>query len=268
MAGDRLTVALAQFPPNTSFLDNVQQIREFAQKARAEGADVVVCPEYAQAFSPNQGPEWSALAQPLDGEFVRALTEASNAAEGIVIIAGMLVAGDTKPFNTIVAVGPSGVMVRSEKLHLYDAFGTKESQWVTPGAISPPEILVLGEHKIGLMACYDLRFPEVARRLVDAGATCLVVPAQWVPGPHKVEHWTTLLGARAIENQSFVAATGQPLPHGVGHSMVLGPLGETLLAMGQSEGLGLATLDLTLVREARENNPGLQARRFDVIPKK
>jgi predicted amidohydrolase len=268
MAGDRLTVALAQFQPSASSLQNVEQIREFAQKARAEGADVLVCPEYAQAFSAEQGPEWTALAQPLDGDFVQGLTEASSAAEGIVIIAGMLVAGDEKPTNTIVAVGPRGVMVRSEKLHLYDAFGAKESQWITAGEISPPDIVVMGEHKIGLMACYDLRFPEVARRLVDAGATCLVVPAQWVPGPHKIEHWTTLLAARAIENQSFVVATGHPVPHGVGHSMVLSPLGETLLVMGQSEELGFAKLEHAVVQATRDNNPGLAARRFDVIPKR
>ena len=78
------------------------------------------------------------------------------------------------------------------------------------------------------MTCYDLRFPELARALVDAGAEVLVVPAAWVAGPHKVDHWRTLVRARAIENTVFVVAVGQPGPRYTGHSLVVDPLGEVL----------------------------------------
>jgi predicted amidohydrolase len=267
MSRDSITVAIAQFAPGSSWSANAEQILGFAREAHACGAELLVCPEYSHSFVAQQGPAWAEMAQPLDGEFVAALMEASVAAGGIVIIAGMLVRGSGKPTNTMVAVGPTGILASASKLHLYDAFGAQESEWVHAGEIAPPEILVIGDHRIGLMACYDLRFPEVARRLVDAGANCLVVPAQWVPGPDKVLHWTTLLHARAIENQAFVLAADHPSPHGVGNSMVIDPLGATLLVIPEGTELGFATLDAGLVETVRENNPALQARRFEVTEK-
>lgn len=267
MAGDSITVAIAQFAPGSSWSANAERILGFAIEANASGADLLVCPEYSQAFVASQGPAWAEMAQPLDGEFVAALVEASVTAGGIVIIAGMLVARAGKPTNTIIAVGPTGVLASASKLHLYDAFGAQESDWVHAGEIAPPDILVIGPHRLGLMACYDLRFPEVARRLVDAGAHCLVVPAQWVPGPQKLLHWTTLLRARAIENQAFVLAADHPLPHGVGNSMVIDPLGQTLLVIPEATELGFATVDAGVVNTVREHNPALQARRFGVTEK-
>ena len=94
------------------------------------------------------------------------------------------------------------------------------------------------------MTCYDLRFPELARRLVDAGAEVIVVPAAWLPGDRKVEHWRTLLAARAIENTCFVVGAAQPEPRYCGHSAVFGPMGEWL---GEAAG-GEETLEVTLDR--------------------
>ena len=88
------------------------------------------------------------------------------------------------------------------------------------------------------MTCYDLRFPELARALVTAGAELLVVPAAWVAGPGKADHWTTLARARAIENTVYVAAAGQPGPRYTGHSMVVAPRGEVLTAAGEEEAPG------------------------------
>ena len=112
------------------------------------------------------------------------------------------------------------------------------------------------------MTCYDLRFPELARRLVDLGAEVLLVPAAWLPGERKVEHWRTLLAARAIENTCFVVGAAQPEPRYCGHSAVVGPLGETLAGAGGSE----ETLEVTLRRDdllaARRTNPSLANRRL------
>ena len=85
------------------------------------------------------------------------------------------------------------------------------------------------------MTCYDLRFPEHARALVDRGAELLVVPAAWVAGERKVAHWRTLLTARAIENTVYVAAAGQPGPRYTGHSMVVAPHGDVLVELGPDE---------------------------------
>ena len=264
-SGD-LSVFLGQFGPGPDPAANIQTIRTLALEASAAGADLLVCPEYSSAFTPQLGPEWASTAELLDGSFVSALTRISAEASGLVIIAGMLVGEGSKPRNTIVAVGPHGVRAKAEKIHLYDAFGNRESDWVTPGEIAQPQILELGEHRVGLMACYDLRFPEAARRLVDAGATCIVVPAQWVPGPHKLEQWSTLMRARAIETQCFLVGCGQPEPAGIGHSLGVDPLGNTMVALGPHAESGHVVLDVGVVTSSREANPMASARRFGVHP--
>ena len=147
------------------------------------------------------------------------------------------------------------------KIHLYDSFGYRESDRLTGGPLEPVVVDVAG-WRVGLMTCYDLRFPELARRLVDAGAEVLVVPAAWLPGERKVEHWRTLLAARAIENTCFVVGAAQPEPRYSGHSVVVGPLGEVLAEAGGVE----ATLDVVLERAdletARRTNPSLSNRRL------
>ena len=264
-SGD-LSVYLGQFGPGANPLANHETIRALALEASGAGADLLVCPEYSQAFTPQPGPAWALAAEALDGSFVSALTQISREASGLVIIAGMLVGEGDKPRNTMVAVGPQGVLAKTEKIHLYDAFGNKESDWVSPGEISPPDIVVLGEHRVGLMACYDLRFPEVARRLVDAGATCIVAPAQWVPGPDKVDQWSTLIRARAIETQCFVVGCGQPEPYGIGHSLVVDPRGNAVVVLGQDTESGHAVLRGDVVTSAREANPMASARRLGIHP--
>ena len=118
------------------------------------------------------------------------------------------------------------------KIHLYDSFGYKESDALRAGPLAPVVVDVAG-FRVGLMTCYDLRFPELARLLVDHGAEVLVVPAAWVAGPRKVEHWRTLVRARAIENTVFVVAAAQPGPRYSGHSMVVDPLGDVLAEAGE-----------------------------------
>jgi predicted amidohydrolase len=164
-----------------------------------------------------------------------------------------------RPYNTLVVGG--GTRAAYRKIHLYDSFGYRESDRLTGGPLEPVVVDVAG-WQVGLMTCYDLRFPELARRLVDAGAEVIVVPAAWLPGERKVEHWRTLLAARAIENTCFVVGAGQPEPRYSGHSAVFGPLGETLAAADGGE----ETLEVTLVRDdllaARRTNPSLANRRL------
>ena len=147
------------------------------------------------------------------------------------------------------------------KIHLYDSFGYRESDRLTGGAVEPVVVDVAG-WQVGLMTCYDLRFPELARRLVDAGAEVLVVPAAWLPGDRKVAHWRTLLAARAIENTCFVVGAGQPEPRYVGHSAVIGPLGDVLAEADGSEQVIDAVLDRADLDEARRTNPSLANRRL------
>jgi predicted amidohydrolase len=150
---------------------------------------------------------------------------------------------------------------------LYDAFGSLESSVVTAGdPAEPPLIVEVNGWAIGVQTCYDLRFPEVSRRLVDAGATVLAIPADWVPGPHKSEHWQTLVRARAIENVAWVIAANHAESSGIGESMVIDPLGEVIIEASTGEIVLDVVLDPDTVLAARRSNPALRNRRYGVVP--
>lgn len=248
---------------------NLGAVARHVQQAADSGASLVVFPEYSQSFAPAFSPSWVVEAQGLDGAFVSSVAELSLTNGGITIVVGMLAAhpSSEKPANTMVAIGAGGVEAVAEKIHLYDAFGANESSWIRPGSLTAPQLFSWGEHRVGMMACYDLRFPEVTRRLVDEGATVVIVPAQWVPGEHKTMHWETLLRARAIEAQVFVVAVNQPVPHGVGHSQVVDPAGQSVVCAGEGPAELVAHLDPELVHQVRAANAMAHARRFGVVEK-
>jgi predicted amidohydrolase len=213
------------------------------------------------------GPRFHQHAQALDGPFVEGVRQSAEAA-GLVAVFGLVEAADGERFrNTAVAVSADGVIATYRKTHLYDAFGADESTWVEPGALEPPETFLLGDLRVGLQTCYDLRFPEVTRVLADAEVDLVLVPSDWVPGPGKVHHWRTLLTARAIENTVFVASAGQIPPEGVGTSLVLDPAGATLAELGEERGVVVADLDPARIHEVRAANPALRLRRYTVLPR-
>ena len=147
---------------------------------------------------------------------------------GAAWLAGMFeVAEDaSRPLNTLVLAG-GDEPAAYRKIHLYDSFGYRESDTISPGALEPC-VTTLDGFPLGLMTCYDLRFPELPRALAKRGAEAIVVPAAWVAGDRKVEHWRTLLRARAIENTVWVIGVGQPGPRYAGHSMVVAPDGDVV----------------------------------------
>ena len=116
------------------------------------------------------------------------------------------------------------------------------------------------------MTCYDLRFPESARRLVDAGAQVLVVPAAWADGPLKAMHWRTLAVARAIENTSTVVGVGQAGRGVVGRSLVVGPDGVVGLELDEEPGIRTVDIDGDAMLSVRLQNPSLANRRYAVVP--
>jgi predicted amidohydrolase len=226
-----------------------------------EGADLVVLPEaFARDFG-EPGSDLAPFAEPLDGPFVTEI-ERVAADRHTTVVAGMFeTAGsaDAPPFNTVVVRG--GAHLDYRKIHLYDSFGYRESDVLAAGPIEPATFELAGT-TVGLMTCYDLRFPELARRLVDAGAEVILVPSAWVAGPRKVDHWTTLLRARAIENTAYVVGVGQPPPRYSGHSTVIGPLGDVVAEAGDEDEVLTVDLDPDAVIWARRTNPSLANRRL------
>jgi len=260
-------IAVAQFAPAADEAANLAAIGQLVATASDRGAALVVLPEYSSYFVDPFDETLAAHAEALDGPFVTALTGLA-AEHDVVIVGGLLERADGRRVrNTVVAVAATGLVASYRKLHLYDAFGQRESDWVEPGHLSAPETFEIDGLRFGLMTCYDLRFPEVGRTLADAGADVFLVPAEWVRGPLKEHHWRTLIVARAIENTVFVAAADHPPPLGVGNSMIVDPQGVEIAAIGTATDVAVAHLDRATVERVRRVNPALQLRRMRVVPR-
>ena len=251
-----LRVALVQQAADLDPAVNRSRVAELVP----EGADLVVLPEaFARDFGA-AGSDVSAFAEPVDGPFATEVDKVA-AERGTTVVAGIFEPGEDpgRPFNTLVMRGAAEAEYR--KIHLYDSFGYRESDRLTAGPLEPV-VVEVGGFALGLMTCYDLRFPEMARALVDRGAEVLVVPAAWVAGPRKVDHWRTLVRARAIENTVYVVAAAQPGPRYSGHSLVVDPLGDVLAEAGDGPETVTATLDREALAEARRTNPSVANRRM------
>jgi predicted amidohydrolase len=260
---DNLNVGLVQFSPSDDAADNRAVLREAFE--HLDDVDLVVLPEYSAWFHKDTA-HWQDGAEPIDGPFVTFVVEQSRELSA-TILAGLLVSNGDTITNTVVAVNANGVIGRYDKVHLYDAFGALESAVVTAGdPTESPLIVDVNDWAVGVQTCYDLRFPEMSRRLVDAGATVLAVPADWVPGSHKSEHWQTLLRARAIENVAWVVAANHAESSGIGESMVIDPLGEVIIEASTGEIVLDVVLDPDAVLAARRSNPALRNRRYGVTP--
>ncbi|UFS59953.1 carbon-nitrogen hydrolase family protein [Subtercola endophyticus] len=263
-----LGVAVAQFAPTADVDANIAEIRRLTEVAVTRGAALVVFPEYSSHFAAPLGPTALAAAQPLDGPFAAALSAIARD-HGVHVVAGMVESADgAHYFNTLLAFDPAGTLVATyRKLHLYDAFGGRESEWMRAGVIEHPQTFSVGPFTVGLQTCYDVRFPEVTRWLVDAGVDLVLIPSEWVPGPAKERHWNTLVTARAIENTVFIAAADHTAPGGVGLSMVVDPMGEVIASIGAQADVAVAFIDAERLAAVRRTNPALVLRRFRVVPK-
>lgn len=264
-----MKIAACQMASGTDKNENLKEIARLTAEAAAEGADLAVFPEFAMHYPPVLSKEFLADAESLDGHFVGELKKLA-VQHGLTIIAGMHeeIPGDERAFNTLVAVGPDGELKGVyHKQHLYDAFGLVESDYICPAPLDGPVTFELDGVKIGLLTCYDIRFPEAARRHADAGVDLLVYPAAWAPGPRKEDHWNTLARARAIENTIYVAAVSQGPPiAGTGGSLIIDPMGLVLGELGEASGVAVARIDAARVEHVRSFNPSLKNRRYTVTP--
>lgn len=263
-----VTVAVGQFAGSTDKSANLDAVAALVETAASGGAELVLLPEYAMYFDPDPAADLTPTSEPLDGEFARAIGDLAGK-HAIAVVAGMSerIAGDARISNTLVAFGADGASLGSyRKVHLYDAFGFRESDHIRPGDHAAPLLFELGGIRFGAMTCYDLRFPEPARALIDAGADAFLLPAAWVAGPAKEDHWRTLIRARAIENTAYVLAAGLTGRACSGQSMIVDPMGVVVAGAGEAPGVASAAVDAERIAAVREKLPSLQHRRFRVVP--
>lgn len=264
-----LRVATLQCTATEDKAANAARIAALVASAADAGARLVIAPEASMHGFGAPDTPLAPVAETLDGPFVEQLRKAASACS-VTLLAGMFesAAPDSRRvYNTIVAVDPAGELIGAyRKQHLFDALGWVESDRVLGG--SPYERLVFNCEglTVGVMTCYDIRFPELARGLVDAGADLLAVPAAWVTGPLKEDQWTTLIRARAIENVVYVAAADQAPPQYAGRSAVVDPFGVVLASLGEAEGFVVADVDPARLRACRERMPSVSHRRWRVEP--
>ena len=256
-----MRVSLIQMPADASAAspDPVHFARGWVRAA--EGSDLIVLPEmwhpgyfafdrYAEAA--NDTPA-----------LLEALSETA-AAVGACLHAGSLVEADGgRLYNTSVLFGPDGAeLARYRKMHLF-GFDSHEQRLLSPGDETVVADTPLG--RLGMAVCYDLRFPELFRRMSERGAVGFVVASAW---PHpRVEAWNTLLRARAIENQAFVFACNGVGPTGrgsvlCGRSAVIDPWGVTVASLGDDPGFASAPVQLDEAHTARSRFPALADRRL------
>ncbi|MDP4506753.1 carbon-nitrogen hydrolase family protein [Nonomuraea turcica] len=260
-----IRVAVAQFGATTDKEANLAKVHALIERAAGDGLDLVVLPENAMYSNPDATADISPAAESLDGPFAAAVRDAAKR-HGIAVVAGMTEKLPDNPrcSNTVLASDAGGELIGVyRKVHLYDAFGYKESARIQPAEFRPLTF-PLGGLTFGVMTCYDLRFPEIARLLVDAGANAIVVPAAWAVGPAKEDHWVTLARARAIENTSYMIMAGQSGPACTGQSMIIDPMGTVVASAGESEGLASSSLLAERVDQVRAKNPSLSNRRFTI----
>ena len=263
-------VAVVQLKASVHKDENLKVVTGYIKEAKSKGADLVAFPEFLMAYSPtSQSPEeLSKIAETVDGEFASALRHAAKT-NNVSVVATIYEKSklQNRVYDTALLIDSNGnLSAVYRKLHLYDALGFKESDKLVAGndLIKPVKTTV---GNIGMMICYDIRFPEMSRILALMGADTLILPSAWVQGDMKVEHWQTMLKARAIENGCYVVAPDQVGNIYIGHSMVVDPFGKIILDMREKEGLDVADLDAELVKNVRDKLPLLNNRRDDIYSK-
>jgi predicted amidohydrolase len=249
---------------------NLAVARGLLERAAEAGADFAVLPEYVDYLGPG---ERAPKPEGPDGEFADFFSETARRL-GIWVHAGSFhEAGpdERHTYNTSLVFSPTGELAASyRKIHLYDVEIAGRVSYQESRSVAPGEQTVVADVAgvpTGLSICYDLRFPELYRRLaVDGGARILVVPAAFMMHTGR-DHWEVLLRARAIENQCYVVAAGQIGDHEpgrtcFGRSMIIDPWGTVLAQAPDAVGVVTADLDLEKLAQIRTELPSLANRRL------
>lgn len=256
-----MRVAAGQFVVTPDWFANAATCVALMREAAANHTSLLVLPEALLARD-DHDPDMSVKsAQQLDGGFLTQLLAESRSNEMTTVLTIHVPTSAGRAANTLVVLRAGDIVAQYQKLHLYDAFSVQESRLVDAGTVLPPLIQVEGMF-VGLMTCYDLRFPEIALAHALNGAEILVLPTAWVRGPLKEHHWSSLLAARALDTTCYVIAAGECGNKNIGQSKIVDPLGVTLAGAGTSAQLVYADINSEYVQQVRDQLPVLKNRRF------
>jgi predicted amidohydrolase len=260
--------ACVQLRTREDIAENWKKVEELVLRASRQGAKLIMTPENTLFLGPHF--HNIALAQSLDGAWRMRFSDLAKQANAYLLIGSIAekIEGETETnrcYNTSLFFSPEGDLLASyRKIHLFDVsipngLSIRESDSIQAGDQVVVVQTPLGA--IGLSICYDLRFPELYRKLVEKGAEIIAVPSAFTLTTGK-DHWHALLRARAIDNQCFVLAPGQWGVHdskgtrrSYGHSLIVDPWGAVLADRGQGEGIAFAEIDLERLRQVRQSIP-------------
>ncbi|EHK85071.1 putative amidohydrolase [Saccharomonospora azurea SZMC 14600] len=260
-------MGLCQVTSSVDPAENLRAVREWTATAAARGARVVVFPE---AMLARFGVRLTSVAEPLDGPWARQVEEIADEF-GVLVVAGMFTPDGDRVRNTLLVTG-LGHHLGYDKIHLYDAFGFRESDTVAPG--DEPLTVTVDDVTLGFATCYDVRFPDLFQSLAQAGSSAVVVPASWAGGEGKREQWELLLRARALDSGTWVLGCDQPdaatagldvrptAPNGVGHSTVADPFGRVHAQLGAEADLLVVDVDPARAEASRSATAVLANRRW------
>ncbi|MCI2400087.1 carbon-nitrogen hydrolase family protein [Aliiroseovarius subalbicans] len=263
-----MRVGLVQITATDDPAANLPVTVQMLRDAAAGGAEFVLTPEVTNIISTSRKHQKSVLHHEADDPTLAAL-RAEAKALGIWLLIGSLALktndSDGRFANRSFLITPSGdIVARYNKIHMFDVEIDATESYRESAGYRPGTRAVLAETSMGLIGltiCYDMRFPDLYRRLAKAGAQIITVPAAFSPVTGRA-HWETLLRARAIETGCFVLAPAQCGQHSTarathGHSLAVAPWGEVLADAGVAPGVTLVDLDLSDVEKSRQRVPSL-----------
>jgi predicted amidohydrolase len=265
-----VSISVQQIASTGDPSQNLEIALQAIRAGAATGARIVVLPEATHVrFGVDSAPH----AEPIDGPWASAIRDLA-ADLGVYVLVGIFrPAEDGRVLNTILATGP-GLHGGYDKIHLYEAYGYSESASVKAG--DEPFTFEVDGLVFGVATCYDIRFPELFRAYADRGATAVLVPTHWGAGEGKLDAWTLLSRARALDSTTWIvtcdqadaSTAGIAEPEGprfgIGHSMAIDPMGRIVQELDERVGSFLVTVDSDSVARARAVVPVLATRRLGV----
>ena len=279
-------VSIVQMKSSLNKDENILFSQEQIEKAGRKNANIICFPEFQMAFSPDSqtSKELFSISESIEGNFIKELCKSAKEND-ICVIGTIYERSDTggfkldrssnetenkdidnqyRVYDTVVFINNKGDLIsRYRKLHLYDALSFQESKKLLAGNnIFTPVDSPLG--KMGVLICYDLRFPELSRIMAIGGARSLIAPSGWVQGTMKEDHWLTMCKARSIENGVYLIAPNQVGNIFCGRSLIIDPFGIVVLDMGNREDMEIIDLNIERIDSVRNDLPLLKNRRTDL----